>query len=160
MHITIMTMPISYPAPTSFPSLPQDAALRPAGFVQGGVRTTLRLEGLAVLAASVTAFAGLHASWWLFAALFLVPDVSFLAYLMNARIGAVAYDAMHSYIAPLFLGLTAWFAPAPFLTPVVLIWIAHIGLDRAVGYGMKYGSAFGDTHLGSKGRPRNHAHAA
>ncbi len=134
--------------------------MRPAGFVQGGVSTTLRLEGLAVLAVTVTAFSGLHASWWLFAALFLVPDVSFLAYLVNPRVGAIAYNAMHSYIAPLFLGLTAFLGPAPFLTPIALIWIAHIGFDRAAGYGLKYGSAFGDTHLGYKGQPRNHANAA
>ena len=154
-------MIISYQeAPTSSASLPQDVTLRPAGSVQGGVRTTLRLEGLAVLAVSVTAFAGRHASWWLFAALFLVPDVSFLAYLVNPRVGAIAYNALHSYIAPLFLGLTAYFGHAPFLTPVALIWIAHIGFDRAVGYGLKYGSAFGDTHLGYKGRPRNDANAA
>ena len=64
-------------------SFPQEVSLRRPGFVQGGVRTVLRWEGFTVLAASVMAFAGLHASWWLFAALFLVPDVSFLAYQIN-----------------------------------------------------------------------------
>ena len=32
-----------------------------------------------------------------------------------------------------------------------LIWIAHIGLDRALGYGLKYATGFGDTHLGHIG---------
>jgi hypothetical protein len=145
---------------TSVPSSPQDVTIRQSGFVHGGVRTTLRLEGLAILVVSVTAFANFHASWWLFAALFLVPDVSFLAYLVNPRVGAITYNALHSYIAPLFLGLTAYFAQASFLTSIALIWIAHIGFDRAVGYGLKYGSAFGDTHLGYNGRPRNHANAS
>ena len=139
--------------------MPQDVTKTQAGFVQGGVRAALRLEGLAVLAVTVTAFAGLQASWWLFAALFLVPDVSFLAYLVNPRVGAIVYNARHSYIAPLFLGLTAYFGQTSFLMPIALIWVAHIGFDRAVGYGLKYGSAFGDTHLGYKGRPRNHANA-
>jgi hypothetical protein len=66
---------------------------------------------------------------------------------------------LHSYIAPLLLGLIAHFGQVPVLLPIALIWIAHIGLDRAFGYGLKYGSAFGDTHLGQKGRPRNRANA-
>ncbi len=149
-----MTMRLSHiETLTVVPSLPQVATVRNDGFVQGGVRTALRLEGLAVLSVAVTAFAGLHGNWWIFAALFLVPDVSFLAYLVNPRFGAIAYNALHSYIAPLFLGLIAHFGQAPFLTPIALIWIAHIGFDRAVGYGLKYASAFGDTHLGYKGRP-------
>ena len=30
---------------------------------------------------------------------------------------------------------------------VALIWLAHIGMDRLLGYGLKYPSAFKDTHL-------------
>lgn len=126
--------------------------VRSPGFVQGFPRILLRLEGLTVLATSTAAFTLLHANWWLFAALFFAPDVSFLAYLANARIGAIAYNAMHSYIAPLLLGLIAHFAQTPSLLPIALIWLAHIGFDRALGYGLKYASAFGDTHLGSKGQ--------
>jgi len=110
-----------------------------------------------VLAVAVTAFAALQASWWLFAALFFVPDISFLGYLVNPRLGALVYNTLHTYIAPLLLGLLAQAGHAPTLLPVALIWVAHIGFDRAAGYGLKYGSAFGDTHLGFKGRPRNHA---
>jgi hypothetical protein len=143
----------------SVSSFPQKVTPRRPGFVQGGVRTILRLEGFTVLAVSVVAFAGLHASWWLFAALFLAPDVSFVAYLMNPRLGAIAYNALHSYIAPLLLGLIAHFGQASVLLPIALIWVAHIGFDRAVGYGLKYGSAFGDTHLGHKGPQRIHANA-
>jgi hypothetical protein len=120
------------------------------GSVQGGVRAVLRLEGLTVLAVAVTAFAALHANWWWFAALFLTPDIAFLGYLVNPRVGAMAYNTLHSYIAPLTLGVAAHFGKAPFLIPYVLIWVAHLGFDRALGYGLKYSSAFGDTHLGSK----------
>lgn len=120
-----------------------------AGFVRGGVRTILRLEGLSALSIAVTGYAGIHASWGLFALLFLVPDISFIAYLANPRVGAIAYNALHSYIGPLVLGLAAHFSQASSLLPIALIWAAHIGFDRAVGYGLKYSSAFGDTHLGS-----------
>jgi hypothetical protein len=30
--------------------------------------------------------------------------------------------------------------------------LAHVGMDRAVGYGLKYPTAFGRTHLGVVGR--------
>jgi hypothetical protein len=125
------------------------------GFAQGTVRIVLRLEGLTVLTGAVVAFAALHSNWWLFAALFLVPDVSFLAYLSNPRVGAIAYNTMHSYLGPLLLGLAAHFGQMPSLFPYALIWTAHVGFDRALGYGVKYASAFGDTHLGSlRAKPR------
>lgn len=93
--------------------------------MQGAVCTVLRSEGFTLLAVSVMAFAGLHASWWLFTALFLARDVSFLANLMNARSGAIACNALHSHIAPLLLGLIADFGQAPILVPVALIWVAQ-----------------------------------
>jgi len=131
-----------------------------SGFVQGGVRTTLQVEGFTVLAVSVAFYAALHANWWLFGALFLAPDIAFLAYLANPRAGAIAYNTLHSYIAPLILGMFAYFGNLPQCLPVSVIWMAHIGFDRALGYGLKYGSAFGATHLGYKGRPRHNADTA
>lgn len=118
-----------------------------SGAVTGGVRVLLRLEGLAVLTMAVIAYRHSGAGWGLFAALFLLPDIAFLAYLGNPRAGAVVYNALHSYLAPAVLWLTG------LLPPVALIWVAHIGFDRAVGYGLKYPSAFGATHLGFKGKP-------
>lgn len=123
------------------------------GFVVGAVRTVLRLEGLTVLTLALAAYATSHVSWWEFAALFLAPDLSFLGYLVNPRVGGLTYNTLHSYIAPLLLGLAANLAGAPFLVPLAVIWIAHIGFDRSLGYGLKYASAFGDTHLGSLRRP-------
>jgi len=145
-----MAMDTSRQEIASMPAPPQDSAWPPSGFARGGVRAVLRLEALAVLAAAVAAFAALHANWWLFAALFLAPDISFLAYLANPRVGAVAYNSVHSYCAPILLGMLGCFVPAHSLLPIALIWAAHIGFDRAIGYGLKYGSGFGDTHLGGK----------
>jgi hypothetical protein len=122
------------------------------GFVEGGVRILLRAEGFAVLVASTAAFAALHGNWWTFGLLFFTPDVSFLAYLANSRIGAAAYNLLHSYVAPLTLGLLAFWEGAPAVLPIALIWTAHIGFDRAAGYGLKYATAFGHTHLGFLGK--------
>lgn len=120
----------------------------------GAVRLVLRLEGLALLVASVMVYTlVLAADGGLFAALFLAPDLAFIGYLAGARVGAIAYNSSHAMLGPLALagvGLVA----APALVPFALIWLAHIGFDRALGYGLKYPSAFGDTHLGRVGRER------
>jgi hypothetical protein len=123
---------------------------RANGRVFGGVRSILRLEGLMLLAVSVGLYTRLQGEWLLFAELFLAPDLSFAAYLFGPRAGAFAYNAMHSTIGPLMLLSAGIFAPMA--APVALIWLAHLGFDRALGYGLKYPSAFADTHLGRIGR--------
>jgi hypothetical protein len=107
----------------------------------------LRLEGLAALGLSVLLYAREDASWWLFALLFLAPDVAALAYLAGPRAGSVAYNAVHTYVAPVVLGGAGLLADAGPAVALALIWAAHIGMDRALGYGLKYSSAFKDTHL-------------
>lgn len=120
----------------------------------GSVRTWLRLEGLAVLVAAVFFYRHGGASWVLFAVLFLVPDLSLLGYLAGSRIGAAAYNVAHSYLLPLLLLIVSVLAGRRVLAPYALIWMAHIGFDRMVGYGLKYPWGFGDTHLGRIGKPR------
>jgi hypothetical protein len=130
--------------------------------IHGGVRNLLRLESLAVLTLSLYGFAALHANWWLFAALFLLPDLTFAAYWAGPRIGAIAYNALHSYLGPILLSSAAFAAHWPVL-PIALIWTAHIAFDRTLGYGLKYSSAFSDTHLGQlrrKASPELNAHTA
>lgn len=123
-----------------------------AGSAGGGVRTLLRLEGLAVLALSVAAYAQFGAGWGWFALLFLLPDLSFLGYLVGSRVGALAYNAAHSYAGPLVLLAAGMLGAVPALLAIALVWCAHIGFDRALGYGLKYASGFGHTHLGRIGR--------
>jgi hypothetical protein len=121
------------------------------GATTGAVRALLRLEGLAVLAASVAAYARFGAGWGLFAACFLLPDLSFLGYLANARVGAAAYNAAHSSVGGIgMIAIGAFFAAPAFVT-AGLVWTAHVGFDRALGYGLKYGRGFGYTHLGPIG---------
>ncbi|MGH8459822.1 MAG: DUF4260 domain-containing protein [Nevskiales bacterium] len=122
------------------------------GIVHGAVRVLLRIEGLAVLAAAAAAYAQFGAGWGWFAALFLVPDLSFLAYLAGPRAGAAAYNVMHSYVGALALLAVGVLGAMPLMLAVALVWCAHIGFDRALGYGLKYAGGFGETHLGRLGR--------
>lgn len=113
-----------------------------------GVRSLLRLEGLAVLAGAVSLYAGREASWLLFALLFLVPDVSMLGYLKDPEVGAAAYNAFHTYLGPVVLGAVAWWLGHDLAVQVSLVWIGHIGIDRLLGFGLKLPTGFADTHLG------------
>jgi Domain of unknown function (DUF4260) len=128
------------------------ASVKVPGTVSGGVKTLLRLEGL-VLFAGMTALYALWAGpWWLYAVLFFAPDLSFMAYLAGPKISAWAYNAMHSTVVPMaMLTVGCGFAP-PLVLSLALIWLAHIGFDRALGYGLKYSAGFGFTHLGRIGR--------
>lgn len=115
------------------------------------LRILLKLEWLAVLIATLVAYGLLGFSWLLFAILILAPDLSMLGYLAGPRVGAVAYNAMHTLIAPGILALLGWWLTLPLLTALALILLAHVAVDRALGYGLKYASGFKDTHLGRIG---------
>jgi hypothetical protein len=124
---------------------------RPAGAVEGMPRLLLRIEGAALTLAAVWMYHRIGGNWWLFAALILVPDVSFAAYFFGTRPGAIAYNAMHVTLGPLVCAALGLLLPSFDLLSVGLIWAAHVGLDRALGYGLKYGAGFGFTHLGRIG---------
>ncbi|MGO9700675.1 MAG: DUF4260 domain-containing protein [Xanthobacteraceae bacterium] len=124
------------------------------GFVTGGVRLLLRLEGFAAFAAALAVYGHNDYSWAAFAVFFLAPDLSMLAYLAGPRAGALGYNLVHSYVPPFALVCFGFFAGVPIAAAGGLIWIAHIGFDRALGYGLKYQTAFGDTHLGRVGSRR------
>ena len=115
----------------------------------------LRLEGVLVLVASLAAYQVLGGNWWVFALLILAPDLSMLGMLGGDRLGAKIYNAAHTYLLPGVLAGIAWLAN-PSLIPLAVIWIAHIGGDRALGYGLKCGD-FHHTHLGRIGPPKTRA---
>ena len=127
------------------------ACTETAGAVTGGVRTLLRLEGLTLFAGMTLLYAVWDGSWWVYAILFLAPDLSFLAYLAGPRLGAIGYNALHAAIGPLLLGLCSVAMRWPMAGSIALIWLAHIGIDRALGYGLKDAAGFGFTHLGRIG---------
>jgi hypothetical protein len=107
----------------------------------------LHLEGAAVFVASLFAYQWNHGSWLLFALLFLVPDLSMIGYLASARIGSITYNAIHTYVGPLALGGYSLLTGQHLSLLLALVWAAHIGFDRCLGFGLKYPSRFKDTHL-------------
>jgi hypothetical protein len=121
------------------------------GAVTGGLRTLLRLEGLTLFTGMTLLYAVWGGSWWIYAILFLVPDLSFAAYLAGPRFGAIVYNTAHSYMAPMSLMTTGFALDSPLTLSIALIWLAHIGIDRALGYGLKYQAGFTYTHLGRIG---------
>ncbi len=123
-----------------------------SGAVDGGVQKLLRTEGLVLLSCVVALYWRAGGDWKQFAILFLVPDLSFFGYVAGPRIGAAAYNAAHSTIGPLVLGAVGTGLHLRELWMIALIWIAHVGFDRALGYGLKHGRGFGFTHLGRIGR--------
>ena len=113
-----------------------------------------RLEGAAILVASVFAFHASGWSWWWFAGLLLAVDVSMVGYLIGPKAGAAVYNSFHSLIGP--SALLAWWAlDGPWFSLALgAIWLAHIGMDRAFGYGLKHAEGFHHTHLGLIGPAR------
>jgi hypothetical protein len=126
--------------------------LGPAEALPPAVRYILRFEGLASAAVTAVLYARTGASWWLFAALWLAPDLSMLGYLISPCRGARIYNAFHTYTLPITLELSAWLLRANTVVPFALIWANHIAVDRLLGYGLKFSNGFGWTHLGIKGK--------
>ena len=112
-----------------------------------------RIEGAGVFAASI-ALAGItQTGWplWLWPLALLAPDLSMLGYLAGPRIGAATYNAAHLYANGLILALLGLLIGQTALIAAGAIWLAHVGIDRALGYGLKHPTGFRDTHLGRIG---------
>ena len=114
-------------------------------------RRLLRLEGFAAFIAALVAYRLVGGSSLLFAGLFLVPDLSMLAYLVGPERGSTGYNAVHTYLAPGLVAGAMLLRLIPVFWQVPLIWLCHIGLDRALGLGLKYPTAFRETHLSPPG---------
>lgn len=113
-----------------------------------------KAEGLMMLAAALVFYAYSGNSWWWFALLFLVPDLAMLAYLSGPRLGALAYNAAHALIGPALLAALSLWVDHPVLQALATIWVAHIGFDRMLGYGLKSPEGFHFTHLGLIGQKK------
>ncbi|MEQ1768855.1 MAG: DUF4260 domain-containing protein [Devosia sp.] len=122
------------------------------GIPPKSVTSILRVEGATVFIAMLATYQLLGGNWWLFALLILAPDLSMIGFAGGEKRGAQVYNVVHTYTAPLVLAAIAWLAGFPALLPLAVIWAAHIGADRAIGYGLKYPESFKVTHLGAMGR--------
>lgn len=122
------------------------------GETTGTVRVMLRLEGLCVFVAASVIYSKFGHGWGTFALFFLTPDLSLFGYLAGPKVGAISYNLAHSYSGAVVCLVVGVIFPAPTILCIGLIWCAHIGFDRALGYGLKYSDGFGFTHLGRIGR--------
>lgn len=120
--------------------------------VTGNVRTLPRIEGVVVFAAGLAAYGEWGAGWWTFALCFLIPDLSLFGYLAGPRAGAFMYNSAHSYVGALVCLAMGLYLSVPGVVTAGIIWVSHIGFDRALGYGLKYGKGFHYTHLGRIGK--------
>jgi len=119
------------------------------------MKTILNLEDWAVFLLCIFLFSKLPFAWWWFPALLLLPDIGMLGYLISPKIGAWTYNLLHHRaIAALVAAYSLW-SDKPGWKLAAIILFAHISMDRAVGYGLKYEDAFSHTHLGTIGKPGN-----
>ncbi len=105
------------------------------------VRLLLRLEGLAIAVGAVVLYVDGDYSWWLFLVLALAPDLAFVGYAAGPTAGAAAYNVTHNLVLPIALGCAGVLWDSDRAVAVTLVWLAHIGVDRVLGYGMKYPTA-------------------
>lgn len=112
----------------------------------------LKLENLVIALVALSVYSMTGAGWTLFLLLVLVPDLAILAYFGGPRAGAVVYNVTHSFIGAGVLLVAGAFFEWTLTLPIAMIWIFHIGIDRALGYGLKHMSGFNDTHLGRIGK--------
>jgi hypothetical protein len=109
----------------------------------------LRIEGAFDLALSIIFFQAIDGNWLLFTLLLLAPDLAMFGYLRGALLGTVCYNLVHTLVGPFSIIAYAYVSNVLWLLPYALIWTAHIGLDRMLGFGLKYPTRFRDTHLGT-----------
>lgn len=116
------------------------------------VSVILRAEQVAIFATGVVLWLVNGGPPLLLIPALLAPDLSMVGYLRGPALGAITYNAVHHLVLALaLLGLGAWLAMGWLLLAGAVL-LAHVGMDRALGYGLKLPTDFRDTHLGRIGR--------
>ena len=137
-------------------SEPTGSAIQPSwrsdGTVIGAPRIWLRLEGAALIVAALVVYSTTHEGWWLVPVTVLAPDFLALGYLGGTRMGARFYNLAHATPLPAIMVGVGWWRVQPLVLALGLVWLAHIGMDRLLAYGLKYPDAAGHTHLGWSGK--------
>jgi Domain of unknown function (DUF4260) len=110
-------------------------------------RLLLRIEGVILAAAAIAVYLHLDYSVLGLIGLLVVVDLSLLGFLVSPRVGTLTYNLAHTTALPLVLGAIGILTDGSIPVQVALAWLAHIGIDRTLGFGLKYPSAFSDTHL-------------
>lgn len=115
------------------------------------MKTLIKFEEAAQVALSIVLFSQLPFAWWTFPALFLLPDLSMLGYLISAKVGGFTYNLVHHKALGIALGVAGLFLGTNELMFAGILLFGHSSLDRAMGYGLKYDKGFTYTHLGEVG---------
>jgi len=116
------------------------------------VAMLLRAEQLAILGAGVALWVANGGPPLLLIPAWLLVDLSMIGYLGGPRLGAITYNAAHNLALPLALLGLGWWGGMGWPVLAAAVFLAHIGLDRALGYGLKLPTDFRDTHLGRIGK--------
>ena len=116
-------------------------------------RHYLRAEGMVFAGVALITYFTFDGPLWILLLLVLAPDLSMLGYFMGPRVGSTIYNTVHTYALPLVMGVASTVTDTRLVLLVALVWVGHIGADRALGYGLKYESGFKDTHLSSQPTP-------
>ena len=120
------------------------------------MKTTLKLEELAMFGLGIFAFNQLDFLWWWFLVLILTPDIGMVGYLVNSKIGALSYNIFHHKGLAILIYVAGIYSANEVVQLVGITLFSHSALDRVFGYGLKYGSSFNDTHLGLLKNDSNH----
>jgi hypothetical protein len=118
------------------------------GFVKTWPKILLQVEGACIFGSTIWAYSRFGQSWWTFAGVLLLPDLGMAGYLANTTAGAALYNTVHTETPPILLLCTALARDNKKVAGLALCWLAHIGMDRMFGFGLKYGTGFAHTHLG------------
>jgi hypothetical protein len=112
------------------------------------VKLLMHVEGLIIFLSALFLYSQTGGSWWLFLLFLLTPDISMIGYLRDKKLGALLYNLVHNYVLAFILMVVGLFiVPNETIMFAGIILLAHVGLDRLLGYGLKYPSNFKDTHL-------------
>jgi hypothetical protein len=112
----------------------------------------LRAEAIAIFVTGVLLYLQLNGNGLWLLPLLLAPDLSMVGYLGGPRLGAITYNLAHNLVTALGLLAIGWFVPVAPLALAGAVLLAHVGMDRTLGYGLKLPADFKDTHLGRIGR--------
>ncbi|MDQ1086537.1 DUF4260 domain-containing protein [Siphonobacter sp. SORGH_AS_1065] len=115
------------------------------------MKTLIKIEEAAQVILSLVLFAQLPFAWWLFPVLLLVPDVSMVGYVFNSKTGAFIYNVFHHKAVAILIGVLGFYLGNEYVLLAGIILFGHSSMDRMFGYGLKFDTGFGYTHLGEIG---------
>lgn len=117
------------------------------------MKHSLKLEALGIFSLITAAYFHIYPeSRGLYFLLFFIPDLSFAAYLISKKWGAIAYNILHHQGIWAVLLIVCFFTNEAYWIKVSIIFLAHSAFDRVWGYGLKYFDGFEHTHLGWIGK--------